>query len=1054
MPVDYKSIRSDNKEEYGNIQRWGKNVFVNRYDDRTHFIFELLQNAEDALAKRGSAWNGKRSVTFSLSSNEITVSHYGKSFDEADVRGVCGIGESTKKELTDIGRFGIGFKSVYAFTDNPEIHSDNERFAIDSYVHPRQVSEISLEPEETIIRIPFRKTEQDAKDKIISSLRNLNTRTLLFLRQIEEIRWEDADDGISGLYMRSKPECVGKIARKIMLMGQDDENGDVEEEYIVFSKEVCKESTSVGHVEIAFALETDDDSEQIQVRPATNTELVVFFPTVLSTNLGFVMQGPYRTTPSRDNVPEGDEWNRYLVEATSQLLVDALRELRKLGLLSISALECLPLEEPSSRFIPLFDKVQQALLTEHLLPAYKGGHYAGQHAKLARSQDLRGLIDRGRLTTLFNSDETLFWLGEGITADRTPKLRNYLVNTLDVEEVDPDGFVRRLDKQFLEDQPDNWIGRLYKFLNNQKSYRMRMLMESKPLVRLENGTHTVAKIGEQPQAYLPTEHTTDFPTVRVSVCQSDESLEFLKFLGLREPDPVDDVIEHVLPKYRPETVNITDSDYQSDIKRILNAYDTDSREQRNRLVNALRKTRFIAAVDAVSGSAQFVLPEEAYQATEALKNLFESVPGVLFVDNAREELRGERIRALLRAVGTSEYLARINKEVTLTDSQKWELQRHTRNTRGETSTENYTLMGLDDLLSILPTLPNDEPADRAKMLWNALCMFQRNASYFDFEGTHRWHHRGNQTNRFTSHFVEVLNERAWIPDKNGVLHQPRSVIFDDTGWDENPTLLSKIKFMPNAVKELAEEAGFDPEMLVLLKQLGITSKEQVKELLHGADGETVDQPDESHGAEQDANTTTADAENPNLGTGAEFPPNRQIADKQSSYDNLNVSQNGNNKNAIPNADKRGSTSQSTREFISYVKVGTDESNESEGLTQQERLSLESQAIDLILSKEPSLQRTPTNNSGFDLFEEDDQNVCVRWVEVKSMKGSLENRPATLTRTQFKFAQEKQDAFWLYVVENAGDAQTANIIRIQNPAGRAKTFTFDHGWKEVAESGAG
>lgn len=39
---------------------------ADRYDDRTHFIFELLQNAEDALDKHG-AWNGPRRVTFNLS---------------------------------------------------------------------------------------------------------------------------------------------------------------------------------------------------------------------------------------------------------------------------------------------------------------------------------------------------------------------------------------------------------------------------------------------------------------------------------------------------------------------------------------------------------------------------------------------------------------------------------------------------------------------------------------------------------------------------------------------------------------------------------------------------------------------------------------------------------------------------------------------------------------------------------------------------------------------------------------------------------------------------
>src|SRR5579859_6492363 len=125
MASDYKSIRADNERRYGtDIGRIGPMLLADRYDDRTHFIFELLQNAEDALARR-TGWSGQRSVRFLLTNNELRVSHFGKHFDEPDVRGICGIAESTKG-LNAIGRFGIGFKSVYAFTDRPAVHSGSE----------------------------------------------------------------------------------------------------------------------------------------------------------------------------------------------------------------------------------------------------------------------------------------------------------------------------------------------------------------------------------------------------------------------------------------------------------------------------------------------------------------------------------------------------------------------------------------------------------------------------------------------------------------------------------------------------------------------------------------------------------------------------------------------------------------------------------------------------------------------------------------------------------------------------------------------------------------
>jgi hypothetical protein len=134
---NYEAICEENRESYGTkgAQKSGK-LAAGLYDDRTHFIFELLQNAEDALGRRGE-WHGSRKVAFTLNPTRLTLSHFGKPFDEADVRSVCDIAESTKNE-SSIGRFGLGFKSVYTVTDLPEIHSGDEDFAIENYVFPKR----------------------------------------------------------------------------------------------------------------------------------------------------------------------------------------------------------------------------------------------------------------------------------------------------------------------------------------------------------------------------------------------------------------------------------------------------------------------------------------------------------------------------------------------------------------------------------------------------------------------------------------------------------------------------------------------------------------------------------------------------------------------------------------------------------------------------------------------------------------------------------------------------------------------------------------------------
>src|SRR6202023_2750102 len=106
--------------------------------------------------------------------------------------------------------------------------------------------------------------------------------------------------------------------------------------------------------------------------------LTVVFPTEKETSLGFLVQGPYRTTPARDNIPEHDPSNQILVRETAALLSDVLREFRDDGLLTVDVLAALPVDAtrfaPGSMFRPLFEAVRSALASEALLPVAGGGY--------------------------------------------------------------------------------------------------------------------------------------------------------------------------------------------------------------------------------------------------------------------------------------------------------------------------------------------------------------------------------------------------------------------------------------------------------------------------------------------------------------------------------------------------------------------------------------------------------------------------------------------------------------------------------------------------------
>ena len=1060
MASDYQAIRGKNERRYGtHVGRYGKNQLTDRYDDRTHFIYELLQNAEDALRRRTES-PPSRTVRFDLSEHALRISHHGKPFDQGDVEGVCGIGLGTKQEdVTQIGRFGIGFKSVYDFTDRPEIHSGDEDFGIDSFVWPSAQSAIERDPDQTVFIMPLRDPDKDGEE-IANGLRRISLDTLLFLREIDTIEWT-LPDGESGTYVRQS-DTRGQNVRQVTVIGESTGQGDTERSWLVFSKPIYEAGdVPAGRIEVAFFMK---DDHIVPVSPPS--PLVVFFPTVVETNLGFRIQGPYRTTPSRDNVLKAKKWNQKCVEKTGDVLVDALLWLRDHDMLDVNVLRCLPLDQrkfdDDSMFAPLYKSVKDAFRSQDLLPVFGGGHATAAGVKLARTQELRELFDRKQLDRLFKSKHSTSWLTDTISQDRTPALRTYLMEDLDVDEVTPQTILPKLVTSFLRHQGDGWICRLYGFLKGQTALHRQA--KSAPIIRLSDGTHVPAFVDEAPQAFLPGSVQTEFPTVHEGVCRSADAKQFLGMIGLSEPHLVDDVIRNVLPKYDKDNLHMSDSGYAADIDRILAASRTKASDKREELIQRLRQTRFVRAVNAGDGAACFASPDGLYLATKRLKALFAGISGIEMVNDRCDALRGDGIRGLLESCGAVRYLLPSKREY-----RSWNCpwpsdfldQLREQNGYTETSGRNdkvtdWTLHGLDDVLEQLPSLDAEDQRNRTRCIWEELIQLEERRGRAVFHGEYRWTHYGDHNQEFDSTFVQRLNDSAWIPDQDGGLRRPDLVLFDSLDWSDGPFLLSKIRFKPPIVDQLAVKAGFEPAMLDRLKELGITSLSKLEklELLkdHADAPSDVNSVDDALNALDVSASSSPVVDDPSVEQGYSSHAGGGDSPASSSAYHSLLEKSGYRRSGsggYPRQKGQGARQAGSGPFISYVEVGPEGgTDDPDGLAHKERMELEEAAIGLILSREQDWQQTRKHNPGFDLVKVAEGQPCM-WCEVKAMRGGLQDRPVGLSRTQFEFARERGTDYWLYVVECAG-GEDARIVRIQDPAGKARTFTFDKGWLDVAE----
>ena len=139
MSVETQFLQSLKKTKQQDVEVLLKKAYrgiwetaIKKYSDSAHFVYELLQNADDTKAtwveftiEENGLWfkhNGSVRFTISNPANEDEDSENGTL---GHINAITSIGNSTKIDEQKIGKFGIGFKAVFAYSLTPHIYDDN-----------------------------------------------------------------------------------------------------------------------------------------------------------------------------------------------------------------------------------------------------------------------------------------------------------------------------------------------------------------------------------------------------------------------------------------------------------------------------------------------------------------------------------------------------------------------------------------------------------------------------------------------------------------------------------------------------------------------------------------------------------------------------------------------------------------------------------------------------------------------------------------------------------------------------------------------------------------
>lgn len=524
------------------------------YSKKSHFVLELVQNADDNHYEPDVVPR----LSFNIAPERLVVVNNEVGFTEGNVRAICDVGSSSKagKKYGYIGEKGIGFKSVFVVSDSPEVHSNGYHFRFDrknegnllGYVVPQWcAAPPEAVPDHTTIVLPA------AEDCEFSdqTLAGLDAKLLLFLHKLRELSVEQAGRRIS--YCRRDVLGLSHLTTRTgtELSETTEELRYLRAETAFSTSEVPDEKRpDIGESTVVLAFPVDEGGAAM---PDPTSEVFAFLP-IRPVGFKFAIQADFILSSSREAILTDRPWNKFLREAIAQAFVKAVDSFKETEALAFTFLKYLPTEgEVSDPFFrPVGSEILEVLRDTECLPSASG--------QWSRPSELR--LAGGRIRDLFPSATALELFGFDYLDERVQGAHK-LLQDLGTQVVAPSDIltVFRDHSQWLMQQPLEWKAKFYGYLADSSQELIAAGLLKCACLPTAAGRFVV-----------PATTNVFFPLSRGKRYGFEEALVFidselfeqaqphstrvwdlLEKFEVRSDDPYDLVMSHILPRHQGES---------------------------------------------------------------------------------------------------------------------------------------------------------------------------------------------------------------------------------------------------------------------------------------------------------------------------------------------------------------------------------------------------------------------------------------------------------------------------------------------------------------------
>ena len=971
-----------------------KEILAELYSSSTHFIFELLQNAEDASAEE---------VSFQLNKNELVFTHNGRDFNIENIIAITNVGRGTKMYNDKIGKFGIGFKSVFSISETPKIYSGAYAFEIQDRNVPVEIPGIRLEDRHTVFVFPFKK---DVFAELETMFMELKEETILFLSNITKICISMSDKRIEIIKTKELPKVI--IERIVSGTRK-------EKRFLLFSQP--SQANNNFEDSIAFALNEED---RIIAEP--NTPLYVFFPTKTRTGLNFYINAPFDIDKTRANVKENkdSEHNERLWQELYDLFDASLTKIKAAGLAGIDLLNALPIGSNPKYFAGLphfynrfWEKTFNNIKNGCFIPTADG--------TLRKAADIvftdKFMLDLVPLELLAKTmGGKLGFVDTVISEKKNEKLNKYLKEEHYIGELNLEKFTSKLDENILSNVSDEWLLGYYRTAGERlDSFIKKGSMRDIPIIRTENGKHVKAMVNELPNVYYPADWLSPDKKIKTIFYEDEGCHKFFELLKITVPDETETLRAETLPKLKQlaEEKKFDLNEYLNNFNFILKVYDLikNDNTKKERIRTIFQKEAIFFCKNH-AGKTAFLRPDEFVLNSVENKDLYNGCNEVFLLSDD------------LCYLGTDFFLAvGANKNFIIR-----KLNNIPEHKRATAKTPYFTLYGhtyVDYEIVDFGCVVSRITYEKSHLI--ADFVLKEIASDSCFAADEWYHYNKLRTYKNPSDLFDKVTGLAWVV-KDGEPLMPSEITETDFmelyGMDTEIMQKSiRLKFAPDVLDLLSEE---DRKIIELNSTLSPVQQEKIMKLMQemaAGNSGTVTESEEiwgegyvvRDGAEY-LGLSSDEIEERNIEN------NDDICDDEDNKENSHNSEN-NSPKQLKEIGKRGEEKVLERLYDETIENGYLIINGEKGK------NFEAEKHDEVLKY--TSQKKNAERVGYDI-EIKRNDAIIEYIEVKTKRTDAAER-ISLSGTQWKVARECHEnqtpKYSLYVVSAGGNIV---INKVGNP----------------------